>query len=205
MADSKPGVHVVQLRPVVVPPSMVAGEKFIKWDEVTLYTLLIFPFFILNQSSSFFAGRMHHRLLQLHSGLTPTDTSCTGQIRMRCSSASLSVELWALDLILYYSLYVQETQILDMCNVRDSRTGRYAKVPKDSKMREQVNMGSQDLLEDKTITVAYGPDFVNVSFLNFATSKKDTAKVMMKHILSTQLCITVSVSWVISQEGSTLK
>ena len=34
MADSKPGVHVVQLRHVVVPPALVAGEKFIKWDEV---------------------------------------------------------------------------------------------------------------------------------------------------------------------------
>lgn len=34
MADSKPGVHVLQLKHVSVPPNMVAGEKFIKWDEV---------------------------------------------------------------------------------------------------------------------------------------------------------------------------
>jgi hypothetical protein len=34
MADSKPGVHVLQLKHVSVPPSMIAGEKFIKWDEV---------------------------------------------------------------------------------------------------------------------------------------------------------------------------
>ena len=34
MADSKPGVHVVQLKHVSVPANMVAGEKFIKWDEV---------------------------------------------------------------------------------------------------------------------------------------------------------------------------
>jgi hypothetical protein len=37
MADSKPGVHVLQLKHVSVPPSMIAGEKFIKWDEVDNY------------------------------------------------------------------------------------------------------------------------------------------------------------------------
>ena len=34
MADSKPGVHVLQLKHVSVLQSMVSGEKFIKWDEV---------------------------------------------------------------------------------------------------------------------------------------------------------------------------
>ncbi len=66
-----------------------------------------------------------------------------------------------------------------MCTIRDTRTGHYAKVPKDAKMRDQVNMGvSQESLEDKTLTVAHGPDFVNVSFLNFCTSKKEIAKVL---------------------------
>lgn len=67
---------------------------------------------------------------------------------------------------------------MDMCTIRDTRTGHYAKVPKDPKMRDQVTMGaSQDSLEDKTLTVSYGPDFVNISFFNFCTSKKETAKV----------------------------
>lgn len=45
-------------------------------------------------------------------------------------------------------------------------------------MRDQVTMGaSQDSLEDKTLTVSYGPDFVNISFFNFCSSKKETAKV----------------------------
>lgn len=39
MADSKPGVHVLQLKHVTVPPSMVAGEKFIKWEEVSCIVL----------------------------------------------------------------------------------------------------------------------------------------------------------------------
>jgi len=43
MADSKPGVHVVQLKHVSVPASMVAGEKFIKWDEVRSITYSVLP------------------------------------------------------------------------------------------------------------------------------------------------------------------
>ena len=74
---------------------------------------------------------------------------------------------------------------MDMCTIRDTRTGHYAKVPKDSKMRDQVTMGaSQDSLEDKTLTVSYGPDFVNISFFNFCTSKKETAKVCKQTVLS---------------------
>lgn len=97
---------------------------------------------------------------------------------MRCLSCQLAFSDFC-DCIYNYSLYTQETQILDMCTIRDTRTGRYAKVPKDPKMRDQVNMGvSQDTLEDKTLTVSFGPDFVNVSFLNFSTSKKEIAKVM---------------------------
>lgn len=34
MAGAKPGVHVVQLKPIQVPESLVKGNKFIKWDEV---------------------------------------------------------------------------------------------------------------------------------------------------------------------------
>ncbi len=65
-----------------------------------------------------------------------------------------------------------------MCSIRDTRTGNYAKVPKDAKMRDLVNMGvSKESLEDKTLTVAHGPDFVNVSFENFCSSKKKIAKV----------------------------
>ena len=35
MADSKPGVHVLQLKHVSVPKLLMVGEKFLKWDEVS--------------------------------------------------------------------------------------------------------------------------------------------------------------------------
>ncbi|XP_014674758.1 PREDICTED: 1-phosphatidylinositol 4,5-bisphosphate phosphodiesterase classes I and II-like isoform X2 [Priapulus caudatus] len=38
-------------------------------------------------------------------------------------------------------------------------------------------MGSTDLpIEDKTVTIVHGPDFVNVDFINFVSNSKETAK-----------------------------
>jgi len=38
-------------------------------------------------------------------------------------------------------------------------------------------MGAQEPLEDKTLTVCYGSDFVNPNFVNFCCSNKETAEV----------------------------
>lgn len=67
--------------------------------------------------------------------------------------------------------------MLDIATIRDVRTGKGAKIPKDPKLRQLVTMGSQDTLEEKTVTIVSGPDFVNLNFLNFCCTKKETAKV----------------------------
>lgn len=38
MAGAKPAVHVVQLKPICVPELLVKGNKFIKWDDVSLFS-----------------------------------------------------------------------------------------------------------------------------------------------------------------------
>lgn len=43
-------------------------------------------------------------------------------------------------------------------------------------MKACVSMGSQDLLEDKTVTICYGSDFVNVTFINFCTNRAEIAR-----------------------------
>ena len=51
----------------------------------------------------------------------------------------------------------------------------------DPKLRDTVTMGAKDIpLEDKTLTVVHGNDLCNVSFLNFATNSRETAKVRNK-------------------------
>lgn len=47
----------------------------------------------------------------------------------------------------------------------------------DLKLRQIVTMGSQDTLEEKTVTVCCGSDFVNVTFVNFCCTRKDIAQV----------------------------
>lgn len=47
----------------------------------------------------------------------------------------------------------------------------------DMKLRQIVTMGSQDTLEEKTVTVCYGADFVNVNFINFCCTRKEIARV----------------------------
>uniref|UniRef100_A0A665TU39 Phosphoinositide phospholipase C n=1 Tax=Echeneis naucrates TaxID=173247 RepID=A0A665TU39_ECHNA len=60
-----------------------------------------------------------------------------------------------------------EVETLDISNIRDTRTGKYAKQPKDPKLREVLGIGLTDNVEKKLLTVVYGNDLVNISFLNF--------------------------------------
>lgn len=49
----------------------------------------------------------------------------------------------------------------------------------DQKLRESLSIGQQDQnLEDKTLSVCYGTDFVNVEWLNFVCSSSDIAQVL---------------------------
>lgn len=90
---------------------------------------------------------------------------------------------------------------MEISSIRDTRTGKYAKTPKnvclfdidfqhynynndndnqlqDGKLKESINIGPQEVtLEDKTLTVVYGTDFVNVNFINFCTYSKEIAQV----------------------------
>ncbi|CRK93620.1 CLUMA_CG007150, isoform A [Clunio marinus] len=77
---------------------------------------------------------------------------------------------------LYWLDQNNEMDLLDIATIRDVRTGQYAKKPKDLKLRQIVTMGSQDTLEEKTVTVCYGSDFVNVTFINFCCTRKDIAQ-----------------------------
>uniref|UniRef100_A0A665TUB0 Phosphoinositide phospholipase C n=1 Tax=Echeneis naucrates TaxID=173247 RepID=A0A665TUB0_ECHNA len=70
-----------------------------------------------------------------------------------------------------------EVETLDISNIRDTRTGKYAKQPKDPKLREVLGIGLTDNVEKKLLTVVYGNDLVNISFLNFQALQEDTAKV----------------------------
>ncbi|KAM9834695.1 1-phosphatidylinositol 4,5-bisphosphate phosphodiesterase beta-3 [Syngnathus typhle] len=70
-----------------------------------------------------------------------------------------------------------EVEILDISSIRDTRTGKYAKQPKDPKVRELLGFGKGDNVEGKLVTVVHGNDLVNISFLNFQAMQEDKAKI----------------------------
>ncbi|KAH8281909.1 hypothetical protein KR054_004039 [Drosophila jambulina] len=77
---------------------------------------------------------------------------------------------------LYWVDQNNELDILDIATIRDVRTGQYAKRPKDNKLRQIVTLGQQDTLEEKTVTVCHGSDFVNMTFVNFCCTRRDIAQ-----------------------------
>ncbi|XP_044732001.1 1-phosphatidylinositol 4,5-bisphosphate phosphodiesterase classes I and II isoform X2 [Chrysoperla carnea] len=84
---------------------------------------------------------------------------------------------------LYWVDQNHEMDLLDIATIRDTRTGRYAKIPKDSKLRGMVTLGSQDTLEEKTVTVCCASDFVNITFINFCTTRKDIAQLWTDELM----------------------
>ncbi|KPJ14367.1 1-phosphatidylinositol-4,5-bisphosphate phosphodiesterase classes I and II [Papilio machaon] len=54
----------------------------------------------------------------------------------------------------------------------------------DQKIRNVVLIGSQGSLEEKTVTVCYGADFVNVTFVNFCCTRRDIAQMWTEELFS---------------------
>ncbi|XP_036619908.1 1-phosphatidylinositol 4,5-bisphosphate phosphodiesterase beta-3 isoform X2 [Trichosurus vulpecula] len=79
---------------------------------------------------------------------------------------------------LYWTGPNMEVDTLDISSIRDTRTGRYARLPKDPKIREILGFGGPETRpEDKLVTIVAGPDPVNTTFLNFMAVQEDVAKI----------------------------
>ncbi|NWW59536.1 PLCB2 phosphodiesterase, partial [Ifrita kowaldi] len=78
-----------------------------------------------------------------------------------------------------------EREILDITNIRDTRAGRFAKMPKSLKLREVFNLDypySTFLL--KTLTIVSGPDMVDLTFHNFVSYKENICKDWAEDIMA---------------------
>lgn len=95
---------------------------------------------------------------------------------------------------LYFYDQKDEVTLIDFFQIRDIRTGDQARTPKDQKVRSIVNMGS-DKLEDKTITIVFGTDFVNTNFINFCTHKVEYAQLWSRELWDyTRSCNPLNMS-----------
>ncbi|XP_030855171.1 1-phosphatidylinositol 4,5-bisphosphate phosphodiesterase beta-3 isoform X15 [Strongylocentrotus purpuratus] len=70
-----------------------------------------------------------------------------------------------------------DVECLELTQLRDTRTGKYAMTPKDAKLSVLCDMGSKDVpLEDKTLTVVYGSEIVSLNFTNFCGTSEKVAQ-----------------------------
>nr|XP_023423239.1 1-phosphatidylinositol 4,5-bisphosphate phosphodiesterase beta-2 isoform X6 [Cavia porcellus] len=88
---------------------------------------------------------------------------------------------------LYWTYQSKEIEFLDITNIRDTRFGKFAKIPKlqSQKLREVFNMDFPDnhfLL--KTFTVVSGPDMVDLTFHNFVSYKENVGKDWAEDVLA---------------------
>uniref|UniRef100_A0A8C9NH30 Phosphoinositide phospholipase C n=1 Tax=Serinus canaria TaxID=9135 RepID=A0A8C9NH30_SERCA len=80
---------------------------------------------------------------------------------------------------------VKFTELLDISLVKDARCGKHARAPKDPKLRELLEAGNAGgRLENRMITVVYGPDLVNISYLNLVAFQDDIAKEWSDEVFS---------------------
>ncbi|XP_026107022.1 1-phosphatidylinositol 4,5-bisphosphate phosphodiesterase beta-2-like [Carassius auratus] len=67
----------------------------------------------------------------------------------------------------------KETEFLDIATIRDTRAGKYAKLPKHPKVRNVFNMDFPDSHHlAKALTIVTGPDTVNLTYHNFFAAKE---------------------------------
>ncbi|XP_075357879.1 1-phosphatidylinositol 4,5-bisphosphate phosphodiesterase beta-2 isoform X2 [Mycteria americana] len=86
---------------------------------------------------------------------------------------------------LYWTYQNKEIEILDITSIRDTRVGRFAKIPKCQKLREVFNLDyphSTFLL--KTLTIVSGPDMVDLTFHNFVSYKENVGKSWAEDIMA---------------------
>ncbi|XP_077395563.1 1-phosphatidylinositol 4,5-bisphosphate phosphodiesterase beta-2 isoform X2 [Festucalex cinctus] len=78
-----------------------------------------------------------------------------------------------------------ETTFLDVATIRDTRTGKYAKLPKHPKVRNVFNLDFPDSNHlAKTLTVVSGLDTVNLTYHNFFASKDKVTQNWANDILA---------------------
>ncbi|XP_014748503.1 PREDICTED: 1-phosphatidylinositol 4,5-bisphosphate phosphodiesterase beta-3, partial [Sturnus vulgaris] len=76
-----------------------------------------------------------------------------------------------------------EVELVDICSVRDTRTGRFARAPKDPRTRDALGFGVPGgPPPHRLLTVVHGPDLVNLGFLNFVAVQDGEAKVWTEEL-----------------------
>ncbi|XP_064258336.1 1-phosphatidylinositol 4,5-bisphosphate phosphodiesterase beta-3-like [Passer domesticus] len=91
----------------------------------------------------------------------------------------------------------EEVELLDLCSVRDTRTGRFARAPKDPRTRAALAFGVPGgPPPHRLLTVVHGPDLVNLGFLTLVAVRDGEAQVWTEELfkLATNI-LARNASW----------
>ncbi|KAM4879949.1 LOW QUALITY PROTEIN: 1-phosphatidylinositol 4,5-bisphosphate phosphodiesterase beta-3 [Sylvia borin] len=84
---------------------------------------------------------------------------------------------------LYWTGPSAEVELLDICSVRDTRTGRFARAPKDPRTRAALSLGGPGgPPQQQLLTIVHGPDLVTLSFLTLVAVEDGEAKVWAEEL-----------------------
>ncbi|XP_055011004.1 1-phosphatidylinositol 4,5-bisphosphate phosphodiesterase beta-2 [Boleophthalmus pectinirostris] len=104
------------------------------------------------------------------------DSTKTSPVTMKMDSKGFYI---------YWINQSKETTLLDVATIRDTRVGKYAKLPKHSKVRNVFNMDFPDSNHlAKTLTIVSGMDTVNLTYHNFFASKEKVVQNWANDILA---------------------
>ncbi|XP_055087334.1 1-phosphatidylinositol 4,5-bisphosphate phosphodiesterase beta-2 [Periophthalmus magnuspinnatus] len=104
------------------------------------------------------------------------DSTKTSPVTMKMDSKGFYI---------YWINQSKETTLLDVATIRDTRVGKYAKLPKHPKVRNVFNMDFPDSNHlAKTLTIVSGMDTVNLTYHNFFASKEKVVQNWASDILA---------------------
>ncbi|XP_026158283.1 1-phosphatidylinositol 4,5-bisphosphate phosphodiesterase beta-2 [Mastacembelus armatus] len=100
-------------------------------------------------------------------------------------TAPVTMKMDAKGFYVYWINQSKETTFLDVATIRDTRTGKYAKLPKHPKVRNVFNMDFPDSNHlAKTLTIVSGLDTVNLTYHNFFAAKEKVTQNWANDILA---------------------
>lgn len=85
---------------------------------------------------------------------------------------------------IYYKYQDGVSDVLEISSIRDTRTGKYARVPSSARIRTTINFTSNtEPLEDKQIQILYGSQFNNLDEINLSCASRDIAQLWASELL----------------------
>ena len=73
-----------------------------------------------------------------------------------------------------FSVHAQEGDVVELCQVSDIRAGG---LPKDVKLANQLFNRHGETLEDKSLTICSGTDYININYQHVICPSAELAKV----------------------------